>query len=72
MKSKKPAVPPSKSKVTTATFTGVVNGRPRFRFGDEAAPRWLVELAQDSEVVDGDFLVNGRPMPVGTILNGND
>jgi len=63
----------SKSKATQATFTGVVNGRPRFDWGDQLPPpAWLLKLADSGKVKDGEFIVGASALGVGQVVTGAD
>lgn len=63
----------SRISVLEAKFVGVVNGRPRFDFTDgTASPPWLVKLANNGKVVDGQFLVSGKPLLPGQVVTGED
>lgn len=64
--------PSRNAMVTSATFRGVVGNRPRFDFGDQHPPEWLVKLAASGNVKDGEFIVSGKPLKPGAVVTGRD
>jgi hypothetical protein len=51
-----------------AKFVGIVNGRPRFEFGDRAPPKWLRELLRTARVDEDRIVINGKPVLPGTVV----
>lgn len=64
--------PSRNARVTSATFEGLRGNRPRFDIGDQHAPMWLVRLVESGKVKGGEFIVNGKPLPVGAVVTGSD
>lgn len=63
----------SRLPVTSATFVGVKNGRPRFDYADGTAPPdWLVKLANKGVVVGDKFMVGGKELKSGQMVTGSD
>lgn len=52
----------------SAKFTGIVNRRPRFDFGDRSPPKWLLELLQTAKVDEDRVIINGKPVLPGTVI----